>query len=98
MGILIIFTCLCGEMFTLKNLHNKKADTGIGTLIVFIAMILVAAIAAGVLIQTATSLQNKALLTGMRSKNEVSTALSPIIVYGEYGSNHYIDFLYIKMK
>ena len=61
-------------------------------------MILVAAIAAGVLIQTATSLQNKALLTGMRTKNEVATALSPILVYGEDGSNHYVDFLYIKMK
>jgi archaeal flagellin FlaB len=78
---------------------NKKADMGIGTLILFIAMILVAAIAAGVLIQTATSLQNKALLTGERSKSQVSTNLMPIILHGEDGSsNNSVDRFYLKTK
>ena len=66
---------------------NKKAEMGIGTLIIFIAMILVAAIAAGVLIQTATSLQNKALLAGTRTKGQVSTAIQFLLVYAEDGSS-----------
>ncbi|MFP4111576.1 MAG: archaellin/type IV pilin N-terminal domain-containing protein [Candidatus Woesearchaeota archaeon] len=78
---------------------NKKADTGIGTLILFIAMILVAAIAAGVLIQTATSLQNKALLTGDRTKGQVSTSLSVLLIYAEDGSvGNYVNNFSLKLK
>lgn len=77
----------------------KKAEMGIGTLIIFIAMILVAAIAAGVLVQTATSLQNKALLTGERSKSQVSTSVRPLLIYTEDGSTgNNIEFFYIKAK
>ncbi len=78
---------------------NKKADTGIGTLILFIAMILVAAIAAGVLIQTATSLQNKALLTGDRTKGQVSTSMSVLLIYAEDGSTgNYVNNFSMKLK
>ena len=78
---------------------NKKADMGIGTLIIFIAMILVAAIAAGVLIQTATSLQNRALLTGDRSQSQVSTSIRPIVVYAEDGSSgSNVDEFYMTLK
>jgi flagellin FlaB len=72
---------------------------GIGTLIIFIAMILVAAIAAGVLIQTATSLQNKALLTGERSKGQISTSLRPMTMYAEDGSTGAsVDTFYVDLK
>jgi flagellin FlaB len=77
---------------------NNKAEMGIGTLIIFIAMILVAAIAAGVLIQTGTSLQNKALLTGERSKSQVSTSLSAITVYAEDGTTGTVNRFFVKLK
>ena len=80
---------------------SKKAEMGIGTLIIFIAMILVAAIAASVLIQTATSLQNRALLTGTRTQEQIGTAIQVLQVYGEdgtTGSPASLDTFYMKFK
>ncbi|MFW6014104.1 MAG: archaellin/type IV pilin N-terminal domain-containing protein [Candidatus Nanoarchaeia archaeon] len=54
-------------------LKQKKAEMGVGTLIVFIAMLLVAAVAAGVLIQTSSSLQERALSTGQQAQDQIST-------------------------
>ncbi|MGM5482197.1 MAG: archaellin/type IV pilin N-terminal domain-containing protein [Nanobdellota archaeon] len=51
----------------------KKGEMGVGTLIVFIAMLLVAAVAAGVLIQTVSSLQEKSLSTGQQARSQIST-------------------------
>jgi archaellin len=52
---------------------NRKAEMGVGTLIIFIALLLVAAVAAGVLIQTAGSLQQRALSTGAQATGQIST-------------------------
>lgn len=81
-------------------MFNKKAEMGIGTLILFIAMILVAAVAAGVLIQTASSLQAKALLTGSKSTSDVSTAMSITYAYGKNasGTDHDLEYTYLKGK
>ncbi len=77
---------------------NRKAEMGVGTLIIFIAMLLVAAVAAGVLLQTAGSLQQKALSTGEQSKGEISTNARVIEVSGVDGTDQTLENLSMQMK
>jgi archaeal flagellin FlaB len=77
---------------------NKKAEAGIGTLILFIALILVAAVAAGVLIQTAGSLQSRALATGDEARRSVSTAVTVTSVYGMNGSRGNIADFFAEVR
>lgn len=79
-------------------MYSKKAEIGVGTLIIFIAMILVAAIAASVLIQTAVSLQNRALLTGGRATEAISTGMEALVIYGTDGANGRIEQFFVKLK
>ena len=62
---------------------NDRGQVGIETLIVFIAMILVAAIAASVLINTAGFLQNQASETSQDSEDQVSNQVLIISSVGE---------------
>ena len=71
---------------------------GVGTLVVFIAMILVAAIAAGVVISTVTSLQSKAMITGAETITEVSNKLNFIQITGVNGSLGSIQNLSLLAK
>jgi len=62
--------------------EDEQAAVGIGTLIVFIAMILVAAVAASVIIQTAENLQQRAYAVGKQTIRDVSSGLQVIDVTG----------------
>jgi flagellin FlaA/flagellin FlaB len=66
----------------LKERLTDRGQVGIGTLIVFIAMVLVAAIAAGVLINTAGFLQTKSEQTGQESSAQVSNRVQVVSAFG----------------
>jgi flagellin-like protein len=77
---------------------NRKADLGIGTLIIFIAFVLLAAIAAGILLQTAGSMQEKALMTGEDTKNNIVTAVNVLEVSATDGTNGSVRFFDYTVK
>ena len=67
---------------------NDRGQVGIGTLIVFIAMVLVAAIAAGVLINTAGFLQTQSEATGQESTEQVSNNVEILSATGTVSSDN----------
>ena len=62
---------------------DDRAAIGIGTLIVFIALVLVAAIAAAVIIRTSYSLKDQAESTAEGARQEVSGAVKSMSLVGD---------------
>ncbi len=67
---------------------NKRGMMGIGTLVIFIAILLVAAVAAAVMVATSASIQQKALATGAATSAGVASGLETLSVHGLDGSQN----------
>jgi flagellin FlaB len=76
---------------------DNNAAIGIGSLIIFIAMILVAGIAASVIIQTMNSLEQQAMQTGQEVMKDISSGLKVTYVSG-YNNDSSIDQLAIIIR
>jgi len=67
-----------------ESLRKKDVGAiGIGAMIVFIAMVLVAGIAASVLIQTSSRLETQAMRSGQETIGEVSTGIAVTDIVGK---------------
>jgi flagellin FlaA/flagellin FlaB len=84
-------------MFEFINDEEERGQVGIGTLIVFIAMVLVAAIAAGVLINTAGFLQTKSEATGEEASAQVSNRVTVVSAYGNVTGAENIDYVNVTV-
>lgn len=78
---------------------KDKGLMGIGTLIIFIAVILVAAVAAAVLLSTSGSLQQQALTTGGETESAVATGIEIFSVTGTDGStSNNVEYFELLMR
>ena len=78
-----------------------RGQVGIGTLIIFIALVLVAAVAAGVLVNTAGDLQSKAAATGEDAQAGVSNQIDVVSATGydaDNGGDKDIDTVELVIK
>ncbi|MFC7203967.1 archaellin/type IV pilin N-terminal domain-containing protein [Haloferax namakaokahaiae] len=81
-----------------ENIKEDRGQVGIGTLIVFIAMVLVAAIAAGVLVNTAGFLQATAEDAGQQSVNKVTNRVEVLNSHGNVGNSEDIANMTLTVR
>ncbi len=105
LGVLKINTIVAIKPGNNRNLEKRnfndddKAMVGIGTLIVFIAMVLVAAVAASVIIQTSENLQQRAYAVGKQTTRDVSTGMRIVGITGyTNAAKDRIEYLSISIK
>jgi len=85
---------------SIKRNDNESGSIGIGAMIVFIALILVAAVASTVIIKTAEELQDRAEKTGDDTRDQISGKLIVTDVYiaTDDGDDGNIDDLVVIAK
>jgi len=91
---------MCKKMGKIeKILKEDVGSIGIGAMIVFIAMVLVAGIAASVLIQTSTRLEAQAMASGAETIEEVASGVAIFDITGSIVSaNEDIRYLAITVR
>ncbi|MEA3457838.1 MAG: flagellin [Candidatus Thermoplasmatota archaeon] len=77
---------------------DKNASIGIGTMVIFIAMVLVAGIAASVIIQTMNSMEQQAMKAGQETTEEVSTGISVFDIKGYVPDSGNLDNMTITVR
>ena len=87
----------------MRKILARKGDgefgaIGIGAMIVFIAMILVAGIAASVLVTTSNTIQIQALKTGQQTTKEVASGISVFEICGKVNGTNDLNNLSITVK
>jgi len=77
---------------------GREASIGIGAMVVFIALVLIAGMAASVIIQTSSHLESQTMSTGKDTTNEVSTGIAVYSVEGYAASNSDISKLAVMIR
>ena len=77
---------------------DKNASIGIGSMVIFIAMVLVAGIAASVIIQTMNSMEQQAMKAGQETTEEVSTGISVLDIKGYAPDSGNLDNMTITVR
>ncbi len=79
-------------------MRNEQAQAGVGTLIIFIAMVLVAAVAAAVLIQTSGVMQSKSTATTKEAAAAIGENLVIEAVDGVSNASGYLVGINVTIK